>query len=114
MSIADSFDTELVELLASPQSIGRGQTYAADGRVTITTLSDTELQADVRGYDPLSSPPVDRGWSPPLALRLPGRAQRRILQAQCRRTGHGRGCKGEACRNLRGGGLRRWRHLDTG
>lgn len=49
VSIVDSFDTDVVELLASPPSISRGRAYAADGRVTITTFSDTELQADVRG-----------------------------------------------------------------
>lgn len=49
MSIVEHFDTEVIELLASPQSIRRGRAYAADGRVTITTLSGAELHAEVRG-----------------------------------------------------------------
>ena len=49
MSIVEHFNTEVIELLASPQSIRRGRAYAADGRVTITTLSGAELQAEVRG-----------------------------------------------------------------
>lgn len=49
MSIVQHFDTDVVELLASAGSVSRGRAYAAAGKVTITTLSDTELRADVWG-----------------------------------------------------------------
>lgn len=49
MSIVNHFGTDVVELLASAQSVSRGRAYATAGKVTITTLSDTELRADVWG-----------------------------------------------------------------
>jgi hypothetical protein len=49
VGIVDTFDEDMVALLASPQSISRGRAYATGGRVSITGLSDTELHALVRG-----------------------------------------------------------------
>ncbi|MGI9598649.1 MAG: SWIM zinc finger family protein, partial [Acidimicrobiales bacterium] len=49
MSVVDSFESNVIETVASPQSISRGRAYAAGGKVTITTLADSELRAEVRG-----------------------------------------------------------------
>lgn len=49
VSIVDSFANDVIKTVASPQSISRGRAYAADGKVTITSLTDGELRAEVEG-----------------------------------------------------------------
>lgn len=46
------FGDELISVVAPRQSIQRGRRYAAEGRVTVSDVTDRQVTASVRGTAP--------------------------------------------------------------